>query len=66
LRLPRSSVKPNRQIELRTTSKIKGNLDFLAFLRRGLRAAQSERALIFACFDLMKLFRVRIAAGAAQ
>jgi len=45
--------------------QIKRNFDFLGFMRRGLRAAQSEWALMCACFNLMKLFRVSHACGAA-
>jgi transposase len=44
--------------------QIKRNFGFLGFMRRGLRAAQSEWALICACFNLMKLFKVTIAATA--
>jgi transposase len=41
---------------------IKKNLGFVGLLRTGLRAAQSEWALICSCHNLMKLFRARFAA----
>lgn len=45
--------------------QIKKNFGFIGFMRRGLSAARSEWALICACFNLKKLFRVRVAAIAA-
>jgi len=45
--------------------QIKRNFGFLGFMRRGLRAVQSEWALICACFNLTKLLKATIAAAAA-
>jgi transposase len=45
--------------------QIKNIFGFIGFMRRGLRAARSEWALICACFNLMKFFRARLAAIAA-
>jgi transposase len=45
--------------------QIKRIFGFIGFMRRGLRAARSEWALICACFNLIKLFRARLAAIAA-
>jgi len=42
--------------------QIKRGFGFIGFMRRGLRAARSEWALMCACFNLMKLFRARLAA----
>lgn len=39
--------------------QIKRIFGFIGFMRRGLRAAQSEWALICACFNLVKLYRAR-------
>jgi transposase len=41
---------------------IKKNLGFVGLLRRGLRAAQSEWALICSCHNLMKLFTAKLTA----
>jgi transposase len=45
--------------------QIKKNFGFVGFMRRGLRAVLSEWALICACFNLVKLYRVRSACLAA-
>jgi len=42
--------------------QIKKIFGFVGFMRRGVRAAQSEWALICACFNLMKLYRAKVAA----
>jgi hypothetical protein len=42
--------------------QIKKIFGFIGFMRRGVRAAQSEWALMCACFNLMELFRAKNAA----
>jgi hypothetical protein len=59
----RETYKPRSQTVEPVFGQIKRNFDFLGFMRRGLRAAQSEWALICACFNLMKLFRRKTAAA---